>query len=556
MKPSLRRFMVLRRTPVLLISALLLTGTPMTGDAVQRQSGPTGGGPPLREAAAASDDQTCSTDDASRMEEEDEALAHDMAKVAENEGWTCEEAEGRLRHQDDFAVLAADMQKRHPETFAGAKQVDGPEATRYVMRFVDAVPEDARAEAEEAGIDVTFEDDAHASEAELKRRSDEIVEDMRDTRFPSYVIGPRTVDGVISGHVTRPREDRDQDGRSDDELREELPESARADDVSIRFVDEPMRATQASDRVIGGGEMQSTQHAGLCTSGFVVSHESITRGVTTAAHCDPSYDLYRNPENLNVYEAPMQGRCWDACREDFGDFQWHETSEPHTGDFYWNHDNDTRRVIKVASQGRFGAGQRYCGFGRNTDSEPDCADVVDPDSTCVDENGNEYGRMVVMGDDFPMRGDSGGPWFWGRLAAGTQTIVGDGISCFARAGLVVNTPMGVDVVARDRKVRGERMPSGDRIWSPNADYELWMQETDGNLVLYGPDGPEWASGTDTGERNRAIMQGDGNFVIYSPGGDPLWATGTSQEGNKIMVQNDGNLVVYDPDEVPRWACCS
>lgn len=122
-------------------------------------------------------------------------------------------------------------------------------------------------------------------------------------------------------------------------------------------------------------------------------------------------------------------------------------------------------------------------------------------------------------------------------SSSTSTLMGSGggVSCFSRAGLIVNTHMDIDVVARDREVRGERMPSGDRIWSPNAEYELWMQETDGNLVLYGPDGAEWASGTSTGERNYAYMQHDGNFVVYSP---------------------DGNLVGYDPNEHPEWACCS
>ena len=47
------------------------------------------------------------------------------------------------------------------------------------------------------------------------------------------------------------------------------------------------------------------------------------------------------------------------------------------------------------------------------------------------------------------------------------------------------------------------------------------------------------------------MQSDGNFVIYGPNG-ALWATNTSgNPGAYLVVQGDGNLVVYKP--VPIWA---
>lgn len=109
------------------------------------------------------------------------------------------------------------------------------------MRFVGPIPAEARAGAAEAGLDVAFEGGAEASEAELKRRAEEITEDLREAGFESGSLGPRAADGIIFGHLTRLPEYRYQDGRRDDELREELPESARADDVVIRFMDESFR---------------------------------------------------------------------------------------------------------------------------------------------------------------------------------------------------------------------------------------------------------------------------------------------------------------------------
>jgi hypothetical protein len=50
----------------------------------------------------------------------------------------------------------------------------------------------------------------------------------------------------------------------------------------------------------------------------------------------------------------------------------------------------------------------------------------------------------------------------------------------------------------------------------------------------------------------AIMQGDGNFVEYK-NNVAIWQTGTSDPGAFLSVQTDGNMVVYAPDGVtPLW----
>lgn len=107
---------------------MLLIGTPLPGGPAQDRSGSNEAAEPGSAAASEDpDDKTCSPDEApSRMETEAEALAHDMAMVAKGEGWSCEEAERRLGGQDAFAELAADMERKHPGTFVGAKQEDGP----------------------------------------------------------------------------------------------------------------------------------------------------------------------------------------------------------------------------------------------------------------------------------------------------------------------------------------------------------------------------------------------------------------------------------------------
>jgi hypothetical protein len=128
-------------------------------------------------------------------------------------------------------------------------------------------------------------------------------------------------------------------------------------------------------------------------------------------------------------------------------------------------------------------------------------------------------------------------------------------------------------------------------------------QSDGNLVLYGPDGAAlWSTGTSgedcSANQCLAVFQTDGNLVVYN-GSTPLWSSGTSGRpdaelllsaqspqlqilggdqsmlwanvyafgaGNFTLNQNtsvdfysltlamqgDGNLVLYGPDGTPLW----
>ncbi len=52
-------------------------------------------------------------------------------------------------------------------------------------------------------------------------------------------------------------------------------------------------------------------------------------------------------------------------------------------------------------------------------------------------------------------------------------------------------------------------------------------QSDGNLVLYGPYGAQWSTGTVNPRTGyQLVMQNDGNLVLYSSSG-PVWATGTA-----------------------------
>jgi hypothetical protein len=120
---------------------------------------------------------------------------------------------------------------------------------------------------------------------------------------------------------------------------------------------------------------------------------------------------------------------------------------------------------------------------------------------------------------------------------------------FGSPGLSDTDALGAWVVYPPPLVPGGILPSGDglrpgeQVFSPDGRFRLILQ-TDGNLVLYGPDGARWASGTWGRAVDYAVMQVDGNLVLYGAG-LAVWATGTNgRRGAYLAMQSDGNLVLY------------
>jgi hypothetical protein len=90
------------------------------------------------------------------------------------------------------------------------------------------------------------------------------------------------------------------------------------------------------------------------------------------------------------------------------------------------------------------------------------------------------------------------------------------------------------------------------LWSPNHQYRLVMQASDGNLVLYDRSGKAlWSTGA-RGAGAYVAMQGDGNLVIYLSG-VAKWASNTAGHGGAYFSdQDDANQVIYQ-GATPLWA---
>ncbi len=102
-------------------------------------------------------------------------------------------------------------------------------------------------------------------------------------------------------------------------------------------------------------------------------------------------------------------------------------------------------------------------------------------------------------------------------------------------------------------VSRDKLTAGQRIFSPNEQYELQMS-SDGDLVLDGPGANElWSSGT-SGTGTFAELRSDGNFVVVDGAGHDAWLTHTdSDSGDHVSLQDDGNLVVYGSGGQAVWS---
>jgi hypothetical protein len=103
----------------------------------------------------------------------------------------------------------------------------------------------------------------------------------------------------------------------------------------------------------------------------------------------------------------------------------------------------------------------------------------------------------------------------------------------------------------DRLQPGETLATHHEMRSPDERHRLVMQ-ADGNLVVYGPNGARWFTGTSSSSA-RLVMQTDGNLVMYDSANQALWQSGTrGYNGAWLVLQNDGNLVIYDAAGTARW----
>jgi len=136
-----------------------------------------------------------------------------------------------------------------------------------------------------------------------------------------------------------------------------------------------------------------------------------------------------------------------------------------------------------------------------------------------------------------------------------ETENSDDILFYALTTHLAIRPRGTDpgpvLNGSDTLFAGRRLYPNEYVDSADGRFRL-VYQGDGNLVLYAPGSPLWASDTD--DAGWAEMQGDGNLVVYNSSHTPVWASNTSgHEGAYTSVLSDGNVVLFRSDGHPLWS---
>ncbi|MEI8050407.1 MAG: hypothetical protein WCI12_03135 [Actinomycetes bacterium] len=99
---------------------------------------------------------------------------------------------------------------------------------------------------------------------------------------------------------------------------------------------------------------------------------------------------------------------------------------------------------------------------------------------------------------------------------------------------------------------GATLNAGGQLVSSSKAYTLAMQ-TDGNLVLYGPGGALWQSGTANSTATHLTMQSNGDLVVATASDVVVWSSHTSPGfGLRVRVVNAGAFEITTPGKIPVW----
>lgn len=203
-------------------------------------------------------------------------------------------------------------------------------------------------------------------------------------------------------------------------IRSDLARRTNMDLVNLSFTDEPV--VRKYTRY--GGALLRVNTANACTTGFSVMKGNIN-GIATAGRC---------PLTMNKYKDWNTGVLHDATYKlgfvgNWGDFAWLTTTGVESDDFYFSNAGAKKDVSGVKNS--FGIGDPVAAYGRGGPHQ------ISGTIKFLNQNAGGIGKLVCMGFDPGILGDSGGPYYQGSLAAGFVSvgywINGTKRLCFAQA---------------------------------------------------------------------------------------------------------------------------
>lgn len=157
----------------------------------------------------------------------------DIRFVADENGWTLREGLDRLAWQQGFAVFVQELRDQYPDQFANAKILSQEGARSVMLAFSGEVPPSVLDDGRLEGLDVEFRADQGFTEKAIVAQTEDVYFALLDAGFPDAQAYADLDSGVVVAYVVRRATDV---GKPDTEV--ELPDVARAGNVSITFVDE------------------------------------------------------------------------------------------------------------------------------------------------------------------------------------------------------------------------------------------------------------------------------------------------------------------------------
>ncbi|WP_408962691.1 S1 family peptidase [Nonomuraea angiospora] len=260
------------------------------------------------------------------------------------------------------------------------------------------------------------------SEKELQAVKDAAYQQLRQTGKVASAIAKHNAEtGEITFELSL--KDKATDATMRAQAESALQPPAPANDrirITIKVVDRP-NITLKDKYIRGGGLLDGSSF--VCTNGFnVINSSTGAKASLTARHCADleQYFTYRNhptqADDTTTLSRWYRSQNYDMARYDKSS----TTAMTQTRTFYydWNlaryaHDVGTSPVI----------GQPVCKFGRNSGAT--CDNIVDTNVDITDwmDDGKQY-RGNIETDEISVKGDSGGPLYYGNRAWGILSAGG------------------------------------------------------------------------------------------------------------------------------------
>jgi hypothetical protein len=358
-----------------------------------------------------------------------DALAADIALIAEQKGLPLKKVESVIAFQQAFEKYADELIVRYPNQVS-AVWVDPVPNMRGHIRFTGEVPSEVAREVQQRGqLDtialtgngmITIAD--HISRAELAAEA--LVDlgyknaitffDFKNNVLRTELKLPEGVAPLNKLDLVNALRNRVQGSRLQGRA---AMVDARDINLTILTGSGPIITLQHSR----GGNWLRDDGVRECTSGWSVFGPN-GDGIITAGHCT----------GLNQFEEPgvtPYGMSFQSeHRGSGGDLEYHTTIHDEYDDFYATA-SDIRDVTHIRATNTM-VGNSVCVYGRSSNSRS-CLHVVEAVGvTIVDPNGISLGSQARTDNATSVAGDSGGGWSLNTTAWGVLTGIGGGKSYF------------------------------------------------------------------------------------------------------------------------------